>query len=539
MVMRLYPLIVDNDHNLKNNDDNNQRTRSSINEDHHQNVVMSLGGDSSTEKALFNLRRRDFFLDDYKNKEIQIVDTIANNSIIINKYKTNNMKQTSLNPSPLVLAELTVSPSTIMMMTNQSTITPLHTQIELEMKPQRPNILLPKLEQTGRPSCLTTPDDTFCENVDNYPNRNIIKQEVDFSIDQFAEIFGNKEIDGRTIMDVENDESVCGKTPRVIYPKMAKNQANQWIYVVNEVEYTQAVVAEICQRPGKPCAYMDSLPMGLSSTCKQKYSYKRLLALHPTEKRTYPDAFRFPSCCSCYIKTIDDFMARINQNLWQIPSPLTTQYASRVRKLDLSYNCLQTLSGIEYFNCLEELVLDNNLLDDSIRFFYNPFMKCLSINKNKLTDLERFLNEITLKLPSLTYLSMLGNPACPDQLSSSEHDDKDYSRYRSYVIHRMPQLKFLDSTQIRRTERTDAQQRGHYYRLIRLNSDSVVETNKLRSHLFTLREQNDNNDDDGRQNNPLPFTQDNGQPKGGFGKLKHRYTGKHSEGNRFIRNHEL
>lgn len=66
-------------------------------------------------------------------------------------------------------------------------------------------------------------------------------------MDQFSEIFGSKEIDGRTIMDVENDESVCSKTPRVIYPKMAKNQANQWIYVVNEVEYTQAVVAEICQ----------------------------------------------------------------------------------------------------------------------------------------------------------------------------------------------------------------------------------------------------------------------------------------------------
>ena len=26
---------------------------------------------------------------------------------------------------------------------------------------------------------------------------------------------------------------------------------------------------------------------------------------------------------------------------------------------------------------------------------------------------------------------------------------------------------------------------------------------------------------------------------GGFGRLRHRYTGKHSEGNRFIRNHEL
>lgn len=68
---------------------------------------------------------------------------------------------------------------------------------------------------------------------------------------------------------------------------------------------------------------------------------------------------------------------------------------------------------------------------------------------------------------------MLGNAACPDQLSSSEHDDKDYSRYRSYVIHRMPQLKFLDSGPIRNYEREDAQKRGHYYRLIRLNSDSV------------------------------------------------------------------
>ena len=61
--------------------------------------------------------------------------------------------------------------------------------------------------------------------------------------------------------------------------------------------------------------------MGMSSMCKQKYSYKRLLALHPTEKRTYPDAFRFPSCCSCYIKTIDDFMAR--SNFRKIDKPIT------------------------------------------------------------------------------------------------------------------------------------------------------------------------------------------------------------------------
>ena len=77
--------------------------------------------------------------------------------------------------------------------------------------------------------------------------RSSIKHEINFSVNQFLEIFGPKEIDGRTIVDVDQDESVCGKKPRIIYPQMAKNQANQWIYVVNEVEYTQAVVAEICE----------------------------------------------------------------------------------------------------------------------------------------------------------------------------------------------------------------------------------------------------------------------------------------------------
>jgi len=80
-------------------------------------------------------------------------------------------------------------------------------------------------------------------------SRTIVKNEIDFTPQQFNDIFGLKEIDGRKsyVEDDENEESVCRKVPRVIYPQMAKNQANQWVYVVNEVEYTQAVVAEICE----------------------------------------------------------------------------------------------------------------------------------------------------------------------------------------------------------------------------------------------------------------------------------------------------
>ncbi|KAH9393386.1 hypothetical protein TYRP_021899 [Tyrophagus putrescentiae] len=204
----------------------------------------------------------------------------------------------------------------------------------------------------------------------------------------------------------------------------------------------------------------------------------------------------------------------------------------------LASTCLQTLAGID------------------IRFFYNPMMRILSINKNKITDLERFLNEISLKLPGLTYLSLLGNPACPDQLSSSDHDEQDYRRYRSYVVHRIPTLRFLDSTAIVAMNGRRHKQRGHYYRLIRLNSDSFIE--KQRSAALREEDYRQQSSDGGsaggatagpngsvsstggkRQLTPLPSFDENNAPKGGFGRLRHRYTGKHSEGNRFIRNHEL
>ena len=47
-----------------------------------------------------------------------------------------------------------------------------------------------------------------------------------------------------------------------------------------------------------------------------------------------------------------------------------------------------------------------------------------------ITDLERFLDSLSKQLPSLKYLSILGNPACPDQLSCTDTSDEDYEQYR-------------------------------------------------------------------------------------------------------------
>jgi len=50
--------------------------------------------------------------------------------------------------------------------------------------------------------------------------------------------------------------------------------------------------------------------------------------------------------------------------------------------------------------------------------------------KYHLQDLERLLCILQTRLPALKYLSLLGNEACPNQLSGYDKDEDDYRRYR-------------------------------------------------------------------------------------------------------------
>ena len=54
----------------------------------------------------------------------------------------------------------------------------------------------------------------------------------------------------------------------------------------------------------------------------------------------------------------------------------------------------------------------------------------LSFTVNQIKDLDILLDELQPVADSLNYLSLLGNEACPDQLSNSDKDDDDYNRYR-------------------------------------------------------------------------------------------------------------
>ncbi|XP_018413660.1 PREDICTED: leucine-rich repeat-containing protein C10orf11 homolog [Nanorana parkeri] len=213
----------------------------------------------------------------------------------------------------------------------------------------------------------------------------------------------------------------------------------------------------------------------------------------------------------------------IGKDCTEIPGFLACKYGSFAKRLDLSFNLLQSLDGLEGFHCLEELILDNNQLGNHVCFPLLQFLHTLTANKNQLTELDYFLDSLSASAPSLEYLSLLGNQACPNELVSTEKDEDDYQRYRYFVLNKLPNLKFLDTRKVTNKEREVASSRGAFMKVVKPKENKQ--------------------DYSGSPNMPYtplpPVSRDPANHRGVAGKCRYIYYGKHSEGNRFIRDDQL
>ncbi|GAB5578502.1 leucine-rich melanocyte differentiation-associated protein isoform X6 [Prionailurus iriomotensis] len=134
---------------------------------------------------------------------------------------------------------------------------------------------------------------------------------------------------------------------------------------------------------------------------------------------------------------------------------------------------MRSLEGLSAFGSLEELILDNNLLG------------------NDLVD------------------TSFGVP--------------QPAGYRCFVLHKLPNLKFLDARKVTRKEREEALVRGSFMKVVKpkASSDHVEASPE---HPYT----------------PLPSaSRDLTNHRGVLGKCRYVYYGKNSEGNRFIRDDQL
>ena len=203
----------------------------------------------------------------------------------------------------------------------------------------------------------------------------------------------------------------------------------------------------------------------------------------------------------------------------------------------MSHNRFRSLASIASFTELEELFLDDNDLDDSHTSFpHLPNLKTLMINKNHIADLYKLVDQLRNAFPSLEYLSLFGNEACPYRIiaaneSSTSNDpnifrqhrvEEEYQRYRHFLIFRLPTLRFVDAKEINAHERATANKLGDIL-------NSIAET-KLSSGI------RDVNHTDNQQAIYTPLPTDTGS-KGhriSVGKVRHAYHGQNSEGNKFI-----
>ncbi|KAK2508941.1 hypothetical protein MC885_018246 [Smutsia gigantea] len=176
---------------------------------------------------------------------------------------------------------------------------------------------------------------------------------------------------------------------------------------------------------------------------------------------------------------------------------------------------MRSLEGLSAFGSLEELILDNNLLGNDLVLPGLPRLHTLTLNKNQIslalqwpplpaqprsllsswtkilnlyhiTDLDYLLDHLAEVTPALEYLSLLGNVACPNELVSLEKDEEDYRRYRYFVLHKLPNLKFLDARKVTRQEREEALVRGAFMKVVKPKQPSEIRDRPLQeSHIYS------------------------------------------------------
>ncbi|XP_037080630.1 uncharacterized protein LOC119101368 [Pollicipes pollicipes] len=190
---------------------------------------------------------------------------------------------------------------------------------------------LPQLVFTEEPACIRRSEFGMCETIDEEYPTEIIKEALaqsnnapvaelasgDDTLVELAPRFGgNTEMENRLV----EETAACTATESIIYPKMAKNDKNQWLFVVNSAETVQGIRVEKCVDEGKQCKIASE-----GTVCRQKYIYRKMLAVNGSGKMA-TDNFRIPSCCVCYIK--NEFLAvRFNTS----PKRKNSTASSRIR----------------------------------------------------------------------------------------------------------------------------------------------------------------------------------------------------------------
>lgn len=240
----------------------------------------------------------------------------------------------------------------------------------------------------------------------------------------------------------------------------------------------------------------------------------------------------------CYAREGDELSLAF-RDLERIPDAVAEAEGPHVRSLDLTETGIRSLAALDKFPRLAMLVLDKNGLPGLGDCPRLEALETLWFNNNAVADLVAFVDEIASRCPRLTYLSAMRNPACPGLMDVVAPDEDAVAMYRRYVLHRLPRLECLDAARVTPAERAEAAVRGKFAAVRRPKGAAPPSGDVARRPSA--------GDDEpnpfafvGAVGAPGPAAPLRGAKKTAFqAKNPSTYNGRHSEGNRFIRNEVL
>ncbi|XP_049297532.1 leucine-rich melanocyte differentiation-associated protein-like isoform X3 [Anopheles funestus] len=151
------------------------------------------------------------------------------------------------------------------------------------------------------------------------------------------------------------------------------------------------------------------------------------------------------------------------EQLSQIPRKIAEKFSRTTTILDLSYNEIKDLSFLTHFRQLNTLILDKNVQPDERTLPTLPNLELLWLNHCDIINLQNWIYRIRECCPLLKYLSLMGNPGATSSFngnSTLEHND-----YRLFVISILPQLRYLDDSEVTAAQRTQAKSFKQSYNL--------------------------------------------------------------------------
>ncbi|XP_018789230.1 PREDICTED: protein spaetzle-like [Bactrocera latifrons] len=101
------------------------------------------------------------------------------------------------------------------------------------------------------------------------------------------------------IADADEIE-MCRSVRKLIYPHRAVSKNSEWLTILQTAQNKQGVYVEQCVEDGGKCKFDEVFPVGYSTSCVQRYTYRPMVALVNGELKE--EHMKLPHSCKCVLK---------------------------------------------------------------------------------------------------------------------------------------------------------------------------------------------------------------------------------------------